>query len=136
MHVSTYQTYITFMLALLFQKEECDQTQRWLFYKEILKSLLLLRFPLLFFYCSQSAVVIILNWGVRDSSPGWAYSVSLWCTGTYILLLLLLITVATINSFKCCIRFYSLIFPFSKEKSKQGEDKTGNKKVARIITPL
>lgn len=123
------------MLALLFQKEECDQTQRWLFYKEILKSLLLLRFLLLFFCCGQSAVAIILNWGVRDSSPGLAYSVSLWCTGTYILLLLLLITIATINSFKRCIRFYSLIFPFSKEKSKQGEDKTGNIKVARVSLP-
>lgn len=55
---------------------------------------------------SQSAAMIILNWGVRDSSPGLAYLVSLWCTGTYILLLLLLTTIATINSFKCCIRFY------------------------------
>lgn len=95
----------SFMLALLFQKQECDQTGRWLFYKEILKSLLLLIF-LLYSSTSQCAAMIILNWSVRDSSPGLAYSVSLWCTGTYILLLLLLTTIATINSFKCCIRFY------------------------------
>lgn len=114
-YVSAHQTSIIFILALLFQKQ-CDQTQRWLFYKEILKSLLPLRFlPVL--YCSQSAIVIILKWGFGDSSLGLVYPVSFWCTGTYILLLLLLTTIAIISNFKCCIRFYSLVFPSQKKKA-------------------
>lgn len=56
-----------------------------------------------------------------------------------IFLLLLLTTIAITNSFKCYISFYSLIFPFSKEKkSKEEEDRInklkGDKNYFLVIT--
>lgn len=67
-----------------------------------------------FFYCSQSAIVIIQNLGALGLIPRLSLISVILMSWHHILPLLILTTIAIINSFKCYISFYSLTFSFSR----------------------
>lgn len=72
---------------------------------------------------SQSAIVIILNLGALGLIPRLSLISVILMSWHHILLLLILTTIAIINSFKCYISFYSLTFSFSRNYFKKANKK-------------